>query len=71
MPTHLQEIREAEGLSRAALARLANVSESTIQRAEHGRTVSRLTKSRILNALNGREMKLRSYDVADLFEDAT
>jgi DNA-binding transcriptional regulator YiaG len=69
MAQELRNIREAEGLSRAELSRLAQVSEATIQRAEKGMNVSRLTMNRLLNAFNSRPGRQRAYRLADLFPD--
>jgi transcriptional regulator with XRE-family HTH domain len=64
---HLREIREREGISRAALARATGLSEKTLQRAEAGELVSSVTQHRILNAFNKNSDRLRDYDLAELF----
>lgn len=69
MSNKLRHIREREGLSRAELSRLADVSERTLQRGENGQIVTGITKSRILNALNRREGRLKDYEMSDLFDE--
>lgn len=65
--SRLRRVREHEGLSRAELARLADVAERTLQRCESGQQVMGITKHKVLNALNRRD-GLRDYTLADLFE---
>jgi transcriptional regulator with XRE-family HTH domain len=63
----LREVREHEGLSRAALGRAAGVSERTLQRAEAGEEVSTVTKHKIAKALNKLPDALDRYTVEGLF----
>lgn len=63
----LREVRESEGISRAALARSAGLVEKTVQRAEAGEPVSNVTRHKIVKALNRMPDKLRSYSVDDVF----
>ncbi len=65
--TKLRSIREREGLSRATLARLADLSEKTLQRAEAGEPISEVTRNRILKALNALPNGLSTYVMKNVF----
>lgn len=67
--SELQRVRETEGLSRAALARAAGVSDKTIERAEHSETVRRETKFKILKGLNLLSEHKPAYKLTDIFPD--
>ncbi len=57
-------------MSRADLARVSELSDSTIERAEEGGQVRNATKYRIRNALNARPNRLKDYTVEDLFGES-
>lgn len=67
MATKLRRAREREGQSRAALARLAGVSERTLRRAEDGEAISEVTKGKILKGFHKVPDRLRDYSYGDLF----
>jgi transcriptional regulator with XRE-family HTH domain len=68
MSTNLRTVREQEGLSRAALARAAGVSEKTLQRLELGKNASTVTKAKVVKALNRLPDRLQTYTSAGLFD---
>lgn len=63
----LREIREAEGLSQAALAHLANLSARTINRVEKGLPCAPATKGRIAKVFIKMTNGLKSYVSEDIF----
>ena len=64
----LRRIRKLEGLKITELCDIAGVSTKTIQVLEYRtRPVSAETKHKILNTLNGRELRRREYGWKDLF----
>jgi DNA-binding XRE family transcriptional regulator len=66
----VQESRRAEGFSRAAFARRANISDQTLKSVEEGvNNVMQHTKDRIVNAFNELSHKKREYTHAYLFPD--
>ncbi len=69
VPKHnLTEIREGEGLSKADLARLSDISVKTIYAFEHHiRDTKRETKYKIVNGLNRNPRKTRTYTFKDVF----
>lgn len=68
-PNRVQEVRESEGLSRAALARSAGMADRTLQRMESGAQVAEATKGKLVKALNRLPDKLRDYTVDYLFSN--
>jgi DNA-binding XRE family transcriptional regulator len=72
MPNSLRDVREGEGLSRAALAREAHLSDRTLKRIEDeedGYTPTPVTMNKLCNALNRRQERTRDYKVSDVFPD--
>lgn len=72
MASKLRQVREGEGLSRAALARAAGLSERTIKRiedeeADYAPTV--VTKNKLRNGLNQHASSGQRYALNDLFSD--
>ena len=66
----VQESRRAEGLSRAAFARLAGITDKTLKSVEEGADhVMQHTKDKIVNAFNALLHKKREYTHAYLFPD--
>lgn len=63
----LREIREREGLSRAALARLAELSDRTVQRIEDGGDAAPATVGKLLKGLNRAPNRLQAYSQDDVF----
>jgi transcriptional regulator with XRE-family HTH domain len=63
----LKEVREREGLTRAALGRAAGVSDRTLRRIEEGGAVSEATKGKVVKALNRLPDRLADYSVESLF----
>lgn len=70
MASRLRNAREAEGVSRAELARRSGVSERTLQRAEAGDDLSTVTKHKIIKAFNKLPDGLRVYTISDLFRSS-
>jgi len=58
---HLKKLRSAAGLSRAALARLADVNERTVKRIERGQSSAAHTRHKILNGLNSHTERKYTY----------
>jgi transcriptional regulator with XRE-family HTH domain len=72
MSNKLREVREGEGLSRAALAREARLSDRTLKRIEDGEkgyNPTPVTMNKLRNALNRIPMASRKYDLSDIFPD--
>lgn len=72
MTSNLRRVREGEGLSRAALAREARLSERTLKRIEDGEQgyePTPVTMNKLRNALNRRPDAGRKYELIDLFPD--
>lgn len=72
MANRLRELREGEGLSRAALAREARLSDRTLKRIEDGEKGYRptpVTMNKLRNALNRVPTASRSFELADIFPD--
>jgi transcriptional regulator with XRE-family HTH domain len=72
MPNSLRDVREGEGLSRAALAREARLNERTLKRIEDeedGHTPTPATMNKLCNALNRRQERIREYQLSDVFPD--
>ncbi|HWX45084.1 MAG TPA: helix-turn-helix transcriptional regulator [Solirubrobacteraceae bacterium] len=70
MLSNLRQLREREGLSRAALAREARLNERTLKRIEDGEdgySPTRVTMNKLRNALNRNPTRSRDYELADLF----
>lgn len=70
MPSRLQEVRESEGLSRAALARAARLSERTLKRIEDGEKgyqPTPVTMNKVRNALNRAPDVSQTYELEELF----
>jgi DNA-binding XRE family transcriptional regulator len=70
MPNSLRDVRESEGLSRAALARVAGLNERTLKRIEDeddGYTPTAVTMNKLCNALNRRQERIRDYQLSDVF----
>lgn len=63
----VKEAREKEGMPRAAFARLAEISDRTLQRLEAGTTVTEVTKNKVVNAFNRLPNKQRIYTSDFLF----
>lgn len=69
-PNRLREVREGQGLSRARLARLANVSDRTLARLEAGSgSSSPTTKHRIVNGLNNNPDRTREHSYNEVFPE--
>lgn len=66
MTSNLRKIRESEGLTRAALARMAELSDRTLQRVEGGEPASAVTIGKIVKALNRLPTRLRTYTNSDV-----
>lgn len=65
---NLKKIREEAGLSKAELARLSGVSETTIRHVENSkREVTEKTKHRLVNALNKSNHKPKEYKFEEVF----
>lgn len=65
---NVENVRTREGLSRARLAKLADLDEKTLKRVEEGtRNVAPLSKHKIVKALNSLLDKQRTYTFEDLF----
>lgn len=47
----IKSLREQQGLSRAELARRADMTDDTVRRAEAGQTITRVTAIKICRAL--------------------
>lgn len=72
MISNLKKVREEEGLSRAALARGAHLSERTLKRIEDGEKgyePTPVTMNKLRNALNRLPEASRKYELRDLFPD--
>jgi transcriptional regulator with XRE-family HTH domain len=72
MVSKLREVREGEGLSRAALAREARLSDRTLKRIEDGEKgyqPTPVTMNKLRNALNRVPDVSHTYELADLFPD--
>jgi len=72
MSSNLREVREGEGLSRAALAREARLSERTLKRIEDGEkgyAPTPVTMNKLRNALNRIPTISRKYDLGEIFPD--
>lgn len=72
MASKLRKVREGAGLSRAALAREARLSERTLKRIEDGEKgyePTPVTMNKLRNALNRLEEVGREYELGDLFPD--
>lgn len=63
----VREVRESEGLSRAALALQAGLADRTLKRLESGAPVAGATKGKVLKALNRLPDRLRNYKAEDVF----
>lgn len=65
---NVAEVRTREGLSRARLAKLADLDEKTLKRVEEGtRNVAPISKHKIVKALNLLLDKQHNYTFEDLF----
>ncbi len=72
MLTRLRDVREREGLSRAALAREARLNERTLKRIEDeedGYAPTPVTMNKLCNALNRRQDRVREYSLNDIFPE--
>lgn len=67
--TELRRIRQSAGLSRAQLARAADVSDRTVKRAEDGEKIRRETQFRIVHGLNDLSKHDPPYELEDVFPD--
>lgn len=73
MPNSLRDVRESEGISRAALAREARLSDRTLKRIEDeedGYAPTPVTMNKLCNALNRRDERTRDYKLSDVFPDS-
>jgi DNA-binding XRE family transcriptional regulator len=66
-PNHLKNIREAEGMSQAALAHQANLAARTINRVEKGLPCAPSTKGRIAKVFILMTNGLKTYIYEDIF----
>jgi transcriptional regulator with XRE-family HTH domain len=72
MSARLRQLREEEGLSRAALARAAGLSERTIKRIEDGDmeyAPTAVTKNKLRLGLNRSATNRHDYSLTELFPD--
>lgn len=70
MQSNLRQCRESAGITGAALARKAGLSDATIRRAERGRVVTPTTLSRIMIAYNDLAPNGHGKALKDVFPDA-
>lgn len=70
-PNNLREIREREGLKKAQLARLADVSTRIITEIEEFRIASTPeTKNKIVNGLNRNPEKTKEWRYEEVFSNS-
>jgi transcriptional regulator with XRE-family HTH domain len=70
MISNLRKVREGEGLSRAALAREARLSDRTLKRiedSEKGYEPTPVTMNKLRNALNRLPDVDRTYELEEIF----
>ena len=69
-PNRVREVRDKEAISKADLARKADLSERTIKRVEDGKCdCAPLTKHKIVRAFNNLVNKQLDYTIEYLFPD--
>lgn len=68
--SQLQRLRESAGLSRAELARAAQVSDRTVKRAEDGEELRTATRYKIIRGLSELSKRDSPYELDDVFPEA-